>query len=65
MAIVLVIVGMMAGYAMRFNADSASLNCAAPTVVTLGGLSVSLTNIHSGYTGLALSTCSGGTRTGV
>ena len=32
-------------------------NCAAPALITLLGLSVTLTNTNSGYTGVALSTC--------
>jgi hypothetical protein len=37
-------------------------NCAAPALITLLGLSVNLTNINSGYTGLAISTCVNGER---
>ena len=38
-------------------------NCSAPALITLNGLSVNLTNINSGYTGVALSTCVNGVRT--
>lgn len=38
-------------------------NCAAPALLTLAGLSVTLTNTNSGYTGVAVSTCTNGTRT--
>lgn len=37
-------------------------NCSAPALLTLNGLSVNLTNITSGYTGVALSTCTNGVR---
>lgn len=36
--------------------------CSAPALLTLAGLSVNVTNIASGYTGTAISTCAGGTR---
>lgn len=38
-------------------------NCAAPALLTLAGLDVTLTNINSGYTGVAVSTCNNGSRT--
>ena len=37
-------------------------NCAAPALLTLNGLSVNLTNVNSGYTGVAVSTCVNGVR---
>lgn len=36
--------------------------CSAPALLTLGGLSVNVTNIAAGYTGVALSTCTNGVR---
>lgn len=39
--------------------------CEAPALVTLGGLSVPLTNIANGYTGTAVSVCNSGVRTTV
>ncbi len=38
-------------------------NCAAPALLTLNNLSLNLTNINSGYTGVAVSTCINGVRT--
>jgi prepilin-type N-terminal cleavage/methylation domain-containing protein len=38
-------------------------HCAGNVGLTLGGLSVNVTNITAGYTGLAVSTCSAGVRT--
>ncbi|PZP87312.1 MAG: hypothetical protein DI582_00655 [Azospirillum brasilense] len=39
------------------------IGCEAPALVTLAGLSVNVTNVRAGFTGVALSSCFNGTRT--